>query len=143
MATVLAQQAKAAGVSISIQNVDPNTFFAPGKYLNWHFSQDFYNYSPYLAQVAQSMLPASPYNETHTDNAQYNAWYKEANETLSETTRKSIEHDMQQFDFNEGGYIIPCFIDALDAYSTKLTGYGPARVGQPLSDFDFENWSIA
>ncbi len=143
MATVLAEQAKAAGINISIQNVDPNKFFAPGKYLSWTFSQDFYNYSPYLAQVAQSMLPASPFNETHTDNAQYNAWYKEANETLSTTKRRAIEQEMQTFDFNEGGYIIPCFIDALDAYSTKITGYGPAKVGQPLSDFSFEEWSLA
>ena len=141
MATVLAEQAKAAGVTISVQNVDPDKFFAPGKYLNWTFSQDFYNYSPYLAQVAQSMLPTSPYNETHTNNAQYNAWYKEANETTNPATRKMIEQEMQTFDFNEGGYIIPCFIDALDAYSTKITGYGPAKVGQPLSDFDFEEWS--
>ena len=142
MATVLAEQAKAAGVTIKVSTVSPNTFFETGKYLEWTFSQDFYNYSPYLAQVAQSMQPTSPYNETHTDNAQYNAWYKEANETLSLATRKSIEHEMQNFDFTQGGYIIPCFIDALDAYSTKLTGYGPARVGQPLSDFDFENWSF-
>ena len=42
----------------------------------------------------------------------------------------------------QGGYIIPAYIDALDAYSTKITGYSPARVGQPLSDFDFEHFSF-
>jgi hypothetical protein len=49
---------------------------------------------------------------------------------------------MQMIDFNEGGYIIPAFIAALDAYSTKITGYSAARVGQPLSDFDFEHYSF-
>jgi peptide/nickel transport system substrate-binding protein len=142
MATVLAEQAKAAGVTIKVNTVSPNTFFAPGKYLEWTFSQDFYNYSPYLAQVAQSMQHTSPYNETHTDNPQYNAWYKQANETTNLATRKALEYEMQNFDYTQGGYIIPCFIDALDAYSTKLTGYGPARVGQPLSDFDFKDWSF-
>ena len=29
-------------------------------------------------------------------------------------TRKAIEHEMQLIDFNEGGYIIPAFIAALD-----------------------------
>jgi peptide/nickel transport system substrate-binding protein len=67
MATVLAEQAKAAGVTITLKNVPPGTFFGPN-YLNWTFSQDYYSYFPYLAQVAQSMLPASPYNETHNDN---------------------------------------------------------------------------
>jgi peptide/nickel transport system substrate-binding protein len=141
MATVLAEQATAAGVTIKINNVTSSTFFGPN-YLKWPFSQDFYNYSPYLAQVAQSMLPTSPFNETHTNSPTLNNLYKAANETLNPSTRKQIEYEMQQFDFNEGGYIIPAYIDALDAYSTKITGYSPSAVGQPLSAFDFENWSF-
>jgi peptide/nickel transport system substrate-binding protein len=141
MATVLAQQAKAAGVTIKLSNVPSSTFFGKN-YLSWTFSQDFYNYSPYLAQVAQSMLSASPFNETHTDNPTLNKLYKQANATLSESTRKQIEYEMQMFDFTQGGYIIPAYIDALDAYSTKITGYSASAVGQPLSAFDFENWSF-
>jgi len=141
MATVLAQQAKAAGVNIKLSNVPSSTFFGKN-YLSWTFSQDFYNYSPYLAQVAQSMLPASPFNETHTSNPTLNSLYKQANATLSESTRKQIVQEMQMFDFTQGGYIIPAYIDALDAYSTKITGYSPSAIGQPLSAFDFESWSF-
>ena len=141
MATVLQQQAKAAGVTINLKTVEPTTFFGPN-YLHWTFSQDFYNYSPYLAQVAQSMLPTSPFNETHWNQPHYIDLYKQANATANEATRQQIEHEMQMIDFNEGGYIIPAFIDALDAYSTKITGYSAARVGQPLSDFDFEHFSF-
>jgi peptide/nickel transport system substrate-binding protein len=141
MATVLQQQAKAAGVTINLKTVDPSTFFGPS-YLHWTFSQDFYNYSPYLAQVAQSLLPTSPFNETHWHLPQYVDLYHQANVTASASTRKQIEHEMQLIDFNQGGYIIPAFIDALDAYSTKITGYSAARVGQPLSDFDFEHFSF-
>jgi peptide/nickel transport system substrate-binding protein len=142
MATVLQQQAKLAGVTINLKTVDPTTFFGPN-YLRWTFSQDFYNYSPYLAQVAQSLLPTSPFNETHWHQPKYIKLYHQANATANAGTRKQIEHDMQQIDFNEGGYIIPAFIDALDAYSTKITGYSAAKVGQPLSDFDFEHYSFA
>jgi peptide/nickel transport system substrate-binding protein len=142
MATVLAEQATAAGVTIKLDNVPSSTFFGKN-YLSWTFSQDFYNFSPYLAQVAQSMLSASPFNETHTNNPTLNNLYKQANATLSESTRKQIEYEMQQFDFMQGGYIIPAYIDALDAYSTKITGYSPSAVGQPLSQFDFEKWSFA
>ena len=141
MATVLAAQAKAAGVTIKLSNVPPSTFFGHD-YLHWTFSQDFYNYSPYLAQVAQSMQPTSPFNETHWNNPRYNALYKQANGTIDPAKRKQIVYEMQTIDFNEGGYIIPAFIDALDAYSDKITGYSAARVGQPLSDFDFENWAF-
>jgi peptide/nickel transport system substrate-binding protein len=141
MATVLAQQAKAAGVTININQVDPSVFFGKN-YLSWTFSQDFYNYSPYLAQVAQSMLPTSPFNETHESNAHYISLYNQANATFNASVRKEIEYEMQMFDFTQGGYIIPAYIDALDAYSTKITGYSAAKVGQPLSDFDFEHFSF-
>ena len=142
MATVLQQQAKAAGVTINLKTVDPTTFFGPN-YLHWTFSQDFYNYSPYLAQVAQSLLPTSPFNETHWGLPHYVDLYKQANATADAAMRKEIEHEMQMIDFTQGGYIIPAFIDALDAYSTKITGYEAARVGQPLSDFNFEQFSFS
>ena len=141
MATVLQQQAKAAGVTINLKQVDPTTFFGPN-YLHWTFSQDFYNYSPYLAQVAQSLLPTSPFNETHWSLPHYVDLNKQANATANAAMRKEIEHEMQMIDFTQGGYIIPAFIDALDAYSTKITGYEAARVGQPLSDFNFEQFSF-
>ena len=140
MATVLAEQAKAAGVTIKLSNVSPTTFFSPGKYLEWPFSQDFYNYSPYLAQTSQSMLKSSPFNETHTSNRQ--TLYNQANETLNGSTRKQILYEMQKLDFDTGGYIIPAYIDALDAYSTQITGYAAGKVGQPLSDFNFEDWAF-
>jgi peptide/nickel transport system substrate-binding protein len=142
MATVLAQQAKAAGVQIKVNNVSPSTFFSK-QYLQWDFSQDFWNYSPYLAQCAQSMQPTSPFNETHTDNKTLNDLYKSANKTADPNQRKQYVQEMMKFDFDNGGYIIPAFISALDAYSTKLAGYTPARVGQPLDDFNFEDFYFA
>lgn len=142
MATVLAQQAKSAGVQIKVNNVSPSTFFSK-QYLQWDFSQDFWNFSPYLAQCAQSMQPTSPFNETHTDNKTLNDLYKAANKTADQDKRNQIIQQMMDFDYDNGGYIIPAFISALDAYSTKLAGYTPARVGQPLDDFNFEDFYFA
>jgi peptide/nickel transport system substrate-binding protein len=136
MATVLAEQAQAAGVTITIKNVPPGTFFGPD-YLQWTFSQDYYSYFPYLTQVAQSMLPTSPYNETHNNDPRYTSLYKQANATANAGLRKEILHEMQQIDFDQGGYIIPAFTDTLDAYSTKITGYAPSRLGQPLMNYGF------
>jgi len=141
MATVLAAQAKAAGVTVKLSNVPAGTFFGPN-YLKWPFAQDYYNYYPYLAQVAESMLKASPFNETRTSNAHYTNLYNQANATASPSLRKEIISEMQNFDFTEGGYIIPAFIDVLDAYSDKITGYTAGKVGQPLSNFDFEHFAF-
>ncbi|MGI8452254.1 MAG: ABC transporter substrate-binding protein [Streptosporangiaceae bacterium] len=141
MATVLVDQAKAAGVTVRLSNVPAGTFFGPN-YLKWPFAQDYYNYYPYLAQVAESMLKASPFNETHTDNARYTSLYNQANATASPSLRKEIIVEMQNYDYNEGGYIVPAFIDVLDAYSEKITGYTAGKVGQPLSNFDFEHFAF-
>lgn len=142
MATVLAEQAKAAGVTITLDNTSPTTFFGPSTYLQSTFSQDFYGYASYLAQVAQSMLPTSPFNETHTNSPTLTNLYNQANATTDPVKRKQIEYEMQQFDFNQGGYIIPAYIDSLDAYSTKITGYSTSAAGAPLSNLDFEKWSF-
>jgi peptide/nickel transport system substrate-binding protein len=140
-ATVLAEQAKAAGVTINVKTVDPGVFFGSG-YLSWTFAQDYYGYNPYLAQVAQSMLPAAPFNETHQHDPRYIALYHAANATTDPSRRRQIVTEMQQFDFTSGGYIIPAFIDFLDAYSREITGYTAAKVGQPLSNFGYEDFAF-
>jgi peptide/nickel transport system substrate-binding protein len=136
MATVLAEQARAADVTITLKTVPPGTFFGPG-YLNWTFAQDFYSYAPYLAQATLSMLPASPWNETHNRNPQYVSWYQQANATTDAGLRRELVRQMQHYDFTQGGYIIPAFVNTIDAYSGTITGYGPSRIGQPLMDYGF------
>ena len=136
MATVLAEQAKAAGITISLRQVDSATFFGPN-YLRWPFAQDFYSYAPYLTQITLSMLRTSPWNECHFSDPTYAKLYAQANATLDPTLRREITWQMQQVDFHNGGYIIPAFVDSLDAYSTKVTGYRANRVGQPVNNLDF------
>jgi peptide/nickel transport system substrate-binding protein len=141
-ATVFKQQALAAGVTVDLDVVPSGTFFDPGYWLTSKFSQIYWGYSSYLAQVAETCLPTSPFPETHFNNARYIDLYKQANATLSASTRKEIEHEMQTIDFNEGGYIIPCFSDVFDAYSSKLTGYTTSKTGEPLSNFNFEQFGF-
>src|SRR5262249_53706766 len=59
MATVLAEQAKEAGVTIRLNKVDSGTFFG-SNYLRWPFAQHFCSYAPYLPEVTLSMPPTSP-----------------------------------------------------------------------------------
>jgi peptide/nickel transport system substrate-binding protein len=141
MATVLAEQARAAGVSIRLQQVPSGTFFGPD-YLKWTFAQDFYSYAPYLSQVTLSMLPTSPWDETHFADPAYIRLYAQANATLDPSLRREITWQMQQIDFDQGGYIIPAFIDTLDAYSDQITGYAPSRLGQPLDDYSFARFAF-
>jgi len=142
MATVFKQQASAVGVTVNLNQVSASDFFGPNYYTKVPFSQIYYDYSPYLSQVAQTFLPTSPFLETHFNNSQYTKLYYEANKTESTSLRRELEYEMQKIDFTEGGYIIPCFVDSLDAYSTNLTGYEKGEVGEPLGNFDFEGYSF-
>jgi peptide/nickel transport system substrate-binding protein len=83
------------------------------------------------------MLPSSPWDETHWADPAYIKLYAQANATSDDQARAQIVRDMQQIDFNQGGYIIPAYIDTLDAYRREVTGYAPSRLGQPLGDYTF------
>jgi len=82
MATVLAEQARAAGVTIRLQNVPAGTFFGP-RLPAVDFSQDYYPYSPYLAQVAYSMLPTSRSTRPTPATPAYTSLYRQANAAAS------------------------------------------------------------
>jgi peptide/nickel transport system substrate-binding protein len=136
MATVLAEQAAAAGVTIALNLVSPGVLFGPN-YLQWTMAQDFYSYAPYIGQATLSMLPGSPWNETHQDDAEYNSLYAQANAEPDPARREPMIREMQMIDFDRGGYIIPAFVDTLDAYGPGIGGYGPSRGGRPLNGLDF------
>jgi peptide/nickel transport system substrate-binding protein len=142
MATLFKQQASAVGVTVNLNQVSASDFFGPNYYTKVPFSQIYYDYSPYLSQVAQTFLPTSPFQETHFNDPQYTKLYYEANKTQNKNLQREIEYEMQVIDFNQGGYIIPCFVDSLDAYSTNLTGYVKGEVGEPLGNFNFEDYSF-
>ncbi len=140
MATFFKQQASAVGVTVNINDVSASNFFGPDVYTVVPFAQIYYDYSPYLSQVTQTFLPTSPWKETHFDDAVYTNLYYQANKTLSASVRREIEFEMQQIDFNQGGYIVPCFMDSIDAYSSKLTGYTNGKVGEAMGNFNFEDY---
>jgi peptide/nickel transport system substrate-binding protein len=142
MATLFKEQASAAGVTVNLNQVSASSFFGPNYYTKVPFAQIYYDYSPYLSQVAQTFLPTSPFPETHFNDPTYSNLYYEANKTLSASVRKEIIYEMQRIDFTQGGYIIPCFVDSLDAYSSNLRGYQKGNVGEPLGNFPFEDYSF-
>jgi peptide/nickel transport system substrate-binding protein len=140
MATILKEQAKGAGVTININQVSPSNYFGPNIYTKVPFGQIYYVYSPYLAQVAQTFLPNSPWPETHFSDHRYVKLYQEANRTQKAALRREIEHEMQQIDFKQGGYIVPFFVDTLDAYSSKVNGHVQGEVGEALGNYNFEDY---
>ena len=138
-AQVFAEQAKGAGVNVKVRKVDTGTFYDPDKYLKWPFAQDFWASRVYLAQVAQGDLPNSPFNETHWGKGKFESLINEARGTVDEAKRKEILHEAQQMQYDQGGYIIPYFSNIIDAYSSKVSGFVPAKSGFPFGNYWLKN----
>jgi peptide/nickel transport system substrate-binding protein len=136
-ATVFANQASAAGVKINVIK-DPN--FYGNQYLKLAFSVDFWGTRAYLNQVQQGSLPTSPYNETHWPpksgtGSNFGSLYNQASGTTDAAKRTQIQHQMQQLEYNNGGYIIPCFGGLIDGYATKVKGLKPSKGTLNLDSF--------
>jgi peptide/nickel transport system substrate-binding protein len=140
MAEVFKQQAQAVGVNVNINQVSASDYFGPNVYTKVPFAMIYYDYSPYLSQVNQTFLPTSPYQETYFNDPTYTKLYYEANKTTSASTRRDICHQMQKIDFDQGGYIIPCYMDSIDAYKTSVQGHVQGRVGEAMGGFNFEDY---
>jgi peptide/nickel transport system substrate-binding protein len=135
-AQVLAQQAKAAGVTINVRKVDSGTFYGDN-YLKWPFAQDFWFTRTYLGQVAQGSLKNSPFNETHWNDPQFAQLIAQARGELDEGKRAELLKEAQKIEYDKGGYIIWSFSNQIDAYSSKLGGFQPAKSGIPLTNYGF------
>jgi peptide/nickel transport system substrate-binding protein len=143
MAIVFKQQAQAVGVTVNVNQVSASDFFGPNIYTKVPFAQIFYNYSPYLSQVNQTFLPTSPYQETHFNDPAYTKLYYEANKTTDASLRRQIVHEMQKIDFDQGGYILPAFPDAIDAYRSNVQGHVKGEIGEAMGNFNFEDYWLA
>ncbi|MDQ6688158.1 MAG: ABC transporter substrate-binding protein [Actinomycetota bacterium] len=136
-ATVFASQAQAAGVKINVKT-DPNYYGS--SYLKLAFSIDFWGTRGYLNQVQQGSLHTSPYNETHWPpksgpGSNFASLYQQALAATDTAKRIAIEHEMQQLEYANGGYIIPFFGDLIDGYSSKVAGFQPSRGTLNLDSF--------
>jgi len=55
--------------------------------------------------------------------------------TTDAATRVQLEHEMQQTEYNIGGYIIPFFGGLIDGYSAKVKGLKPSKGTLNLDSF--------
>ena len=124
LVTVFAEQAKAAGITVNPVVLDGGAYWGD-EYLKRTFATDYWGTRNFLPQVAAgSLKDSSPYPGDHwppegsTFKEQYNAALAETDDTK----RCDIMTKMQQELYDEGGLIIPCFQNTLDAYNERIVG---------------------
>ena len=138
-AQVFQQQAMAAGVTVSIDNLTSASFFS-SSFLHRLFTQDLWFTAPYLALVGLATGPSAEYNETQFHDAQYDRLYAEAL-TITDNNAKlaDIVHEMMTIDYERGGYIIPAFLPEIDVYTKGVRGVVESALGIPFNEYDFKH----
>jgi peptide/nickel transport system substrate-binding protein len=133
-AQVFVQQATLAGVKIKLIQVDPSTFF-DRYFLSTALSQSYWATRDYLIQAADSMMPSSPYNETHWKNSRWLSLVNQALASVDDQQRKQLIGEAQQIEWNEGGYINWGWFNIFDAYNERVHGLVPDRSGFSLTSY--------
>jgi len=131
---VFAQQAKTAGVNVTVDNVTGDVFWGD-QYLKYQFAMDNWGTRGYLAQASFGTVPGALYDETHwsATNPKWVALVDEAFKTVDDAKRNELITQAATIEYNEGGYIIYAFDNQVDAYSAKVAGMVPDFSGLALA----------
>jgi len=133
-AQILAQQARKVGVDIQvIASPDLSSFFDQ-KYLKVDFSQDVFGPNPLAVTAGYSLLPTSPYNESHWHSAQAGELFQLAASTSDEAQARHYLDEFQQLVHDQAGWIVWGFRDNLVATNKKFGGILPSIRGVNAHD---------
>lgn len=124
MATVFAQQATDAGVSVHINKVDTSTYYGP-QYNLRPLSTGFWPGLPIVPQILLSLSPDAPFNQTHWKDPEFDQLLSQAMAEVSATKRNNILGQLQKVWWERGTYIIPAFMKITYAFNASVGGVRP------------------
>jgi peptide/nickel transport system substrate-binding protein len=137
-ATAFAQQARAAGVTIKVNNGPAGSYFGT-QYLKQNIAQTQWLTTPMYNWIGQALAPTAPFNETHWHNPQWDSLLRQAEAMTDPGKRQELYFEMQKVLWDEGGYIIWGFYPLLDGLSLKVRGAIPNPANE-LGNWQFQTW---
>jgi peptide/nickel transport system substrate-binding protein len=132
IASVFATQAAEAGVTVNIITQDATQFWSQS-YLQVPFTQSFWNTSNYLTMAQQGIAAGAPWPETNQTDPAWQALYDEAVSTVDPAARGEIIQQMIQYDWENGGYIVPVYFPSIEGMTANVHGVGPNVTGIPIN----------
>ena len=124
-ATIFGQQAKAAGVDVTIKTNDPAVYFSPGQgFMDRPFGVTYFGQgmNSLAAFYTSALVANGVYNESHWGSAGDDALLFAA---LAETDPVKANEKwlaVQSRQLEQGPYVIPANINWVDAYGLKVRG---------------------
>jgi peptide/nickel transport system substrate-binding protein len=136
-ATLFAAQARAAGVSIRVQRVEPSSYFDPSLYyLKLAFGQSFWIVTTLSRFYNDALTTGAPFNETHLRRATYDKLIAQADGARGARAQE-LWHEAQQIQYDEGGYLVWAQPKLLDGLSSPVQGIRPSGFVN-LGTYDFK-----
>jgi peptide/nickel transport system substrate-binding protein len=103
-ATLLAQQAKGAGVSIEVKKEPASAYFDTSLlYTKLDFAQSFWTFSSLPIWYEQSLLSDAVWNETHWRDPSFDKLIRDAQGAPDESTATELWGRVQQIQYDRGG----------------------------------------
>ncbi|MDX6549167.1 MAG: peptide/nickel transport system substrate-binding protein [Gaiellales bacterium] len=129
-ATLLSQQAKAAGVNIQLKQVPPSSYYNPQLlYLKMAFAQTQWPPPSLKFFYLQALSSKAAYNETHWNDKAWNDLLFKAIGELDQTKAQDYWNQVQEIQYNQGGYLSWTNADWVDGISNKVKGLQPSAAG--------------
>jgi peptide/nickel transport system substrate-binding protein len=144
-ATAFKEQAKAAGIQVTLEKLDAGSYFSNNKYLKVSSYQTNWGQS-FESQVQDGMLKTSPYNETHWFDAKWAADFRRAQQIPDAAKRNAAYKALQEPLWKTNGYVVFAFFNTVDAATVKVRGIVPSIASgySNLGSFDFkDHWFAA
>jgi peptide/nickel transport system substrate-binding protein len=129
-ATLLAEQAKAAGVTMDLKQEPANAYYNPSLlYLKMPFAETQWAITSMKFFYLQALASNAPYNETHWNNKPFNDLLFQAIGETDETKAQDLWNQVQQIQYDQGGYLNWTNADWVDGLSNKVKGMKPSGAG--------------
>jgi peptide/nickel transport system substrate-binding protein len=139
-ATLFAFQAKAAGVTVKVKTDPADAYFDTSQlYTKLKFGQDFWAAGSLGAWYELAVLSDATWNETHWKDPAYDKLIRKAQGAPTPATAAKLWHQVQQVQYDKGGYIIWGNVDIVDAASKKVQGIVPSSF-TGLGGFDYRSF---
>jgi peptide/nickel transport system substrate-binding protein len=140
-ATVFAQQASQAGVTIAINNTAGNNYLA-NDYLKVTFGQSFATPFPIPVMYSLQLVTGGIWNETHWDRPSYDRLIFAAQGEPNPAKARDLWFEAQSIIWHQGGDLIWGITPFVDGLGSRVRGAAPNRFAA-LSGFDFRNYWLA
>ena len=135
-ATLFAEQAKGAGVTVNVKKEAANAYFDTSLlYTKLDFAQSFWTFSSIPIWYEQALFSDAVWNETHWRDKEYDRMIREAQGAPSEDEATERWHEIQQVQYDEGGYIVWTNQNLVDAAAKNVNGVVPS------SFFNLGGWN--